>query len=106
MLAKTPHITDISTLFAQFFAPVQGLLIILKRLLKNKQDAPLKEVADTLIQAVEEVGCLNQNNTTVLLYHPETDYGEGMLPDVESSPREETQGIKTRNRLVRTLVCV
>ena len=34
MLAKTPHITDISTLFAQFFASVQGLRIILKQLLR------------------------------------------------------------------------
>ena len=34
MLAKTPHITDIPTLFAQFFAPVQGYPLILKQLLR------------------------------------------------------------------------
>ena len=34
------------------------------------------------------------DNTTVLLYHPEADCGEGMLPDEESSPHEETQESK------------
>ena len=61
------------------------------RILKNKSDAPLEEVAEALIHAVEEIGRPNQDNTTVLLYHPEADCGEGMLPDEEPGPHEESQ---------------
>ena len=64
------------------------------RIIEDKHDAPLEEVAEALIQAVEEVGRPNQDNTTVLLYRPEADCGEGMLPDEESSPSEDTQVTK------------
>ena len=64
------------------------------RILKDKQDAPLNKVARALIRAVEEIGLPNQDNTTVLLYRPEADFGEGMLPDEEPGPREETQKSK------------
>ena len=68
------------------------------RIIENNHDAPLEEVAEALIHAVEEVGRPNQDNTTVLLYRPEADCGEGMLPDdtahEESSQREETQETK------------
>ena len=64
------------------------------RIIENKHDAPLEEVAEALIHAVEGVGRPNQDNTTVLLYRPEADCGEGMLPDEESSQREETQETK------------
>lgn len=55
------------------------------RILKNNPDAPLEEVAAALIQAEEEARHLCQDNTTVLLYRPEADCGEGMLPE---GPRE------------------
>lgn len=71
------------------------------RILKNLQDAPLEEVAEALIHAVEEVGRPNQDNTTVLLYRPEADCGEGMLPDEESSPHEETQESRQETGLSR-----
>lgn len=64
------------------------------RILKGKHDAPLEAIAEALIHAVEAVERPNQDNTTVLLYRPETDCGEGLLPDEESSPREETQESK------------
>ncbi len=69
------------------------------RIIEDKQDVPLEEVAGALIQAVEEVGLPNQDNTTVLLYRPEADCGGGMLPDEESSPREETQETKQETGL-------
>ena len=69
------------------------------RIIENKHDAPLEEVAEALIHAVEGVGRPNQDNTTVLLYRPEADCGEGMLPDEESSPREETQESKQETGL-------
>ena len=69
------------------------------RILKDKPDAPLEEVTEALIQAVEKVGRPNQDNTTVLLYTPEADFGEGMLPDEEPGPREETQKSKRETGL-------
>ena len=64
-------------------------------ILQNMQDAPLSEVADALMHAVEEVRHPNQDNTTVLLYTPETDCGVAVLPidavQEKSKQREETQ---------------
>ena len=70
----------------------------IERILKNRQDAPLEEVAEALIHAVEEVGRPNQDNTTVLLYRPEVDCGEP-LPCAEIGPREETQESKQETGL-------
>ena len=55
------------------------------RIIENNPDAPLEEVAAMLIQAVEEARHYCQDNTTVLLYGPEANFGEGMLPE---EPRE------------------
>ena len=64
-------------------------------ILQNMPDATLSEVAEALIQAVEEVGHPNQDNTTVLLYTPETDCGMETLPvdadQEESKQREDPQ---------------
>ena len=64
-------------------------------ILQNMQDAPLSEVAEVLIQSVEEVGKPNQDNTTVLLYAPETNCGVETLPvdttEEESRQREDPQ---------------
>ena len=49
------------------------------RILKNNPDAPLEEVAAALIQVVEDARHPCQDNTTVLLYRPEADFGEGIL---------------------------
>ena len=69
------------------------------RILKNNPDAPLEEVAAALIQAVEEARHPCQDNTRVLLYRPEADFGEG-----ECFPRSPRT--TTRNRLINTLICV
>ena len=69
------------------------------RIIENNPDAPLEEVAAALIQAVEEARHPYQDNTTVLLYRPEADFGEEMLP---AEPSRTT----TRNRLIKTLVWV
>ena len=42
-------------------------------ILQERQEAPLAEVVAALIQAVEAAGHPRQDNTTVLLYTPETD---------------------------------
>ena len=55
------------------------------RILKNNPDAPLEEVAAALIQALQEARHPYQDNTRVLLYRPEADFREGMLPE---EPRE------------------
>ena len=56
-----------------------GLLTLaddeIARILQTMQDAPLSEVAEALIQAVEDVAHPNQDNTTVLLYTPDADKG-------------------------------
>ena len=56
-----------------------GLLTLaddeIARILQTMQAAPLSEVADALIQAVEDAAHLHQDNTTVLLYTPDADKG-------------------------------
>ena len=56
-----------------------GLLTLaddeIARILQTMQDAPLSEVAEALIQTVENVAHPNQDNTTVLLYTPDADKG-------------------------------
>ncbi len=78
-------------------------------ILPNVQDAPLSDVAEALIQAVEEVGYPNQDNTTVLLYTPESDCGmETIPPDIaheESSQYEETQRPGRRMGMFGMLLC-
>ena len=59
-------------------------------ILKNNSDAPLEKVAAALIQAVEEARHSYQDNTTVLLYRPEADFGKGILPEEPREPRPET----------------
>ena len=58
-------------------------------ILQNMQDATLLEAADALIHAVEEVGHPNQDNTTVLLYTPETDCGMETIPDETTQQQSE-----------------
>ena len=64
-------------------------------ILQDMQDATLSEGVEVLIHAVEKAGKPNQDNTTVLLYTPETDCGVEVLPvddaQEESKQREETQ---------------
>ncbi len=78
-------------------------------ILQNMQDATLSEVADALIQAVEEVGHPNQDNTTVLLYAPKADCGVETLPvdtaEEESRQREETQRSGRKKGLFWILLC-
>ena len=78
-------------------------------ILQNMQDAPLSEVAEMLIQSVEEVGKPNQDNTTVLLYAPETNCGVETLPvdttEEKSKQREETQQAGRRKGLFWILLC-
>ncbi len=78
-------------------------------ILQNMQDATLSEVADALIQAVEEVGHSNQDNTTVLLYTPKADCGVEMLPvDIaQEAPkqREETERAGRKKGLFWILLC-
>ena len=65
------------------------------RILQDMQDAPLEEVTEALIHAVEEVGHPHQDNTTVLLYTPEADCGVETLPDDTAQERSE-QGEETQ----------
>ena len=51
---------------------------------RGDPDASLEEIATALIHAVEEARHPCQDNTTVLLYKPEADFGEGMLPENQS----------------------
>ena len=78
-------------------------------ILQDMQDATLSEVVEALIHAVEKVGHPNQDNTTVLLYAPEADYGVEELPvdaaQEESKQREETQQVGRKKGLVWTLLC-
>ena len=56
-----------------------GLLTLaddeIARILQTMQAAPLSEVSDALIQAVEDAAHPHQDNTTVLLYTPDADKG-------------------------------
>ena len=56
-----------------------GLLTLaddeIARILQTMQDAPLSEIAEALIQAVEDAAHPHQDNTTVLLYTPDADKG-------------------------------
>lgn len=78
-------------------------------ILQNMQDATLSEVADALIQAVEEVGHPNQDNTTVLIYAPETDCGVETFPvdaaEEKSKQREGTQQPGRKKGLFWILLC-
>ncbi len=78
-------------------------------ILQNMQDASLSDVTEALIQAVEEVGYPNQDNTTVLLYTPEADCGmETIPPDIaeeESRQSEETQRQRRRMGMFGMLLC-
>ena len=58
-------------------------------ILQNMQDATLSEAADALIQAVEEAGHPNQDNTTVLLYTPEADCGVETISDETTQQQSE-----------------
>ena len=79
-------------------------------ILQNMQDASLSDVAEALIQAVEEIGYPNQDNTTVLLYTPKADCGmETIPPDIaeeESGQCEETQRSGRRMGMFGMLLCV
>ena len=66
-------------------------------ILQNMQDATLSEVADALIQAVEEVGYPNQDNTTVLLYTPEADCGMETLP-IDTAHQQSDQSDQSQRR--------
>ena len=59
------------------------------RILKNNPDAPLEEVAAALIQAVEEARHPCQDNTTVLLYRPEADFGVRTAPSKSRKKRKK-----------------
>ncbi len=77
------HLTDVSSQPVELkksdwiLLASDGLLTLaereIERILQNMQDAPLSEVTEALIQAVEAVGHPHQDNTTVLLYTPEAD---------------------------------
>ena len=54
-------------------------------ILQTMQAAPLSEVAETLIQAVEDAAHPHQDNTTVLLYTPDADKG---VDAVIADPRD------------------
>ena len=79
------------------------------RILQNMQDAPLSEVADALIHAVEEVGHPNQDNATVLLYNPKADCGMENIPDEttqqQSEQPEQTQRSGRKKGLFWILLC-
>ena len=66
-----------------------GLLTLadeeIARILQTMQDAPLSEIAEVLIQAVEDAAHPHQDNTTVLLYTPDADKG---VDAVIADPRE------------------
>ncbi len=68
------------------------------RILQAMRDAPLSEVTEALIKAVEDVGRPNQDNTTVLLYTPEADRG---VASVAADPpqRQGEQGNPRLNRI-------
>ena len=78
-------------------------------ILQNMQDAPLSEVADALIHAVEEVGHPNQDNATVLLYNPKADCGMENIPDEttqqQSEQPEQTQRSGRKKGLFWILLC-
>ena len=78
-------------------------------ILQNRQDATLSEVVEALIHAVEEVGNPNQDNTTVLLYAPETDCGVETLPvdaaQEESKQREDPQRLGRKKGLFWISLC-
>ena len=90
-----------------------GLMMLedgeIARILQNMQNAPLSEVADALIHAVEEVGNPNQDNTTVLLYTPETDCGMEEFPiDDTQEESKQREGLLRQGRkkgLFWTLLC-
>ena len=57
--------------------------------LQERQEAPLAEVVAALIQAVEAAGHPRQDNTTVLLYTPETD----SEPVADSEPAADSEPV-------------
>ncbi len=74
--------------------------------LQNMKDAPLSEVAEALIYAVEEAGRPNQDNTTVLLYTPETDCGmETVLDETTQQQSEQSQRPGRKKGLFWILLC-
>ncbi len=66
-----------------------GLLTLadgeIAHILQTLQTAPLSEIAEALIQAVEDAAHPHQDNTTVLLYTPDADKG---VDAVIADPRE------------------
>ena len=74
-----------------------GLLTLaddeIARILQTMQAAPLSEVSDALIQAVEDAAHPHQDNTTVLLYTPDADKGVDAViadtPEGKSRPDHE-----------------
>ncbi|MYC12273.1 MAG: serine/threonine-protein phosphatase [Gemmatimonadetes bacterium] len=68
-------------------------------ILQDMQDDTLSEVVEALIHAVEEVGHPNQDNTTVLLYAPETDCGVEELPfDAVQEESKQREGLQRQGR--------
>ena len=84
-----------------------GLLTLaddeIARILHTMQDAPLSEVAEVLIQAVEDAAHPHQDNTTVLLYTPDADKG---VDAVIADPRDgkSRSGHKLKIGLVASCV--
>lgn len=84
-----------------------GLLTLaddeIARILHTRQDAPLSEVAEALIQAVEDAAHPHQDNTTVLLYTPDADKG---VDAVIADPRDgkSRSGHKLKIGLVASCV--
>lgn len=74
-----------------------GLLTLaddeIARILQTMQAAPLSEISDALIHAVEDAAHPHQDNTTVLLYTPDADKGVDAViadtPEGKSRPDHE-----------------
>ena len=85
-----------------------GLLTLaddeIARILQTMQDAPLSEIAEALIQAVEDAAHPHQDNTTVLLYTPDADKG---VDAVIADPREgKSRGRRLKIGLVASGVAL
>ncbi len=62
------------------------------RILREMNDAPQHDVVSSLLDAVEAAGDPYQDNTTVLLYAPESDSGEDMTPEDATVDDDDLDG--------------
>lgn len=73
------------------------------RIVDDRKDVSLDDVAGALISAVEAAGRPHQDNTTVLLYAPEADCDEETIPEDNSEEEPDADGETKPSRPQRGL---